>query len=70
MDTLLLLGLAAGLLLLLLAARGIHVARRPRGYPDTGLAKSTEGMTICPRCGMGNLWTSRQCSACGKGLQG
>ncbi len=65
----LLLGLAIALVLLL-AVWGLHLTRRPRGYPDTGLATSTEGMTICPRCGMGNTWTSRQCSACGKGLRG
>ncbi|HEY5629527.1 MAG TPA: hypothetical protein VIR16_08460 [Candidatus Limnocylindrales bacterium] len=68
MDSLLLLGLAIGILLV--AVWALYVARRPHGYPDTGLARSTEGMTICPRCGMGNLWTSRQCSACGNTLRG
>jgi hypothetical protein len=69
MDLPLLLGLAVGVILVLVVW-GLYSVRRPRGYPDGGLATSTEGMTICPRCGMGNLWTSRQCSACGKSLKG
>jgi hypothetical protein len=69
MDSLLLVGLVIGLVMLV-TVWGLYIARRPRGYPDTGLATSTEGMTICPRCGMGNLWTSRLCAACGNGLKG
>ena len=68
MDSMLLLGLAVGLVVVAIWA--LYAARRPRGYPDAGLATSTEGMTICPRCGMGNLWTSRRCSACGNSLKG
>src|SRR5215203_3737854 len=43
-----------------------------RGQPpvESPLAVSTEGMKICPRCGMGNLWTERTCSACGTALKG
>jgi hypothetical protein len=37
---------------------------------DSPLATSTEGMKVCPACGMGNLWTERRCSACGKELRG
>ena len=36
----------------------------------TSFAVSTEGMKVCPKCGMGNLWTERRCSACGNGLKG
>ncbi len=68
MDSLLLLGLAIGLLVIVVWA--LSIAGRPRDDADTGLATSTEGMTICPRCGMGNLWTSRLCSACGNALKG
>jgi hypothetical protein len=31
-------------------------------------AVSTEGMTRCPSCGMGNLVTDSTCSSCGKRL--
>jgi hypothetical protein len=38
--------------------------------PESPFAVSTEGMKICPKCGMGNLWTERKCSACGSSLRG
>lgn len=69
MTPTLLLGLFV-LLLLVLAALGVVGARRQSTDPDGGFAVSTEGMKVCPRCGMGNLWTSRQCAACGNGLKG
>ena len=37
---------------------------------ESMLATSTEGMKICPKCMMGNLWTERSCSACGASLKG
>jgi hypothetical protein len=37
---------------------------------ESPLAVSTEGMKVCPKCGMGNLWTERSCSACGTSLKG
>ena len=40
------------------------------GPPESQYAVSTEGMKVCPKCGMGNMWTGRQCSACGASLQG
>lgn len=40
------------------------------GPGESSIAASTEGMKICPKCGMGNLWTERRCSACGNGLRG
>jgi hypothetical protein len=36
---------------------------------ESPFAVSTEGMKVCPNCGMGNLWTERRCSACGLGLR-
>ncbi len=44
-----------------------------RGRPprsDSPFAASTEGAKRCPRCGMGNLWTERQCASCGEPLPG
>lgn len=57
-------------LLVVVSVYGILNARRPSSSPDSGLAVSTEGMKICPKCGMGNLWTERKCSACGNALKG
>ena len=37
---------------------------------ESPFAVSTEGDKICPNCGMGNLWTERRCSACGRPLKG
>ncbi len=63
---LLLLAIAA----LLLIVWGMLTARKTATDPDDQLATSTEGMKICPQCGMGNLWTERSCSACGNRLRG
>ncbi len=38
--------------------------------PESPFATSTEGMKVCPRCGMGNLWTDRKCISCGAALKG
>jgi uncharacterized paraquat-inducible protein A len=40
------------------------------GPPESQFAVSTEGMKVCPKCGMGNMWTERRCSACGTSLKG
>ena len=40
------------------------------GPPESQFAVSTEGMKVCPKCGMGNLWTERSCSVCGASLKG
>jgi hypothetical protein len=37
---------------------------------ESPFATSTEGEKRCPKCGMGNLWTDRQCIACGAALKG
>ncbi len=57
-------------LLVAVSVYGIVSARRPSTSPDETFAASTEGMTVCPKCGMGNLWTERRCSACGNSLKG
>jgi hypothetical protein len=68
-DATLLLALVVGLLVIV-SVWGILSARRPSSDPDGGLATSTEGMKVCPKCGMGNLWTERRCSSCGNALRG
>lgn len=40
------------------------------GPPESQYAVSTEGMKVCPKCGMGNMWAERRCSACGTSLRG
>lgn len=69
MDPMLLLGLAVAVVIVAAAALVIASRRRPDNA-DSGLATSTEGLKICPNCGMGNLWTERACSACGNPLRG
>jgi uncharacterized protein (DUF983 family) len=69
MDPALLLVLVVGLLVVA-SVWGVLTARRPSADPNEGLATSTEGMKVCPKCGMGNLWTERRCSACGQALRG
>ncbi len=41
-----------------------------QGASESPIAASTEGMKMCPKCTMGNLWTERRCSACGASLKG
>jgi len=67
------------LVLILAAAVGIGatflIVRRQRVEREamTGespFAASTEGEKRCPNCGMGNLWTDRNCISCGRRLPG
>ena len=51
-----------------LIARPTVNSPNPSGESQIGVA--TEGMKVCPRCRMGNLWTDRDCSACGAPLKG
>ncbi len=37
---------------------------------ESPFAASTEGEKRCPKCGMGNLWTSATCIACHAKLPG
>lgn len=73
MDQTYLLLLAASVIVAL-AALGVIRSRpqtpsTPEGT-DSPFAASTEGSKLCPKCGMGNLWTERTCSACGSTLRG
>jgi hypothetical protein len=35
---------------------------------ESPFAVSTEGEKVCPKCGMGNLWTDATCISCGTRL--
>jgi uncharacterized protein (DUF983 family) len=70
MDTPLLLVMLTVGLLITISIWGVLTAKRPSSDPADRLATSTEGMKVCPKCGMGNLWTERRCSACGNSLRG
>jgi hypothetical protein len=60
--------LAVGLLAMLVVIRR---QRREATPPVESLyAASTEGEKRCPKCGMGNLWTDRNCISCGTRLPG
>jgi hypothetical protein len=48
----------------------LAIVRRGRPKVESTFAASTEGEKRCPKCGMGNIWTERQCSACGADLAG
>lgn len=37
---------------------------------ESPFAVSTEGEKRCPNCGMGNLWTDRNCISCNARLPG
>ena len=52
-----------------------RITSRPESDADvaaeeSSLSVSSEGMKVCPHCGMGNLWTERTCSSCGTALKG
>jgi hypothetical protein len=38
--------------------------------PESPFAASSEGETLCPECGMGNLSTDDRCISCGARLPG
>jgi hypothetical protein len=73
MDQTFLLALVVALVVVL-AAIGRIATRSPapssQGAGDGGFAASTEGMKVCPKCAMGNLWTERTCINCGTKLRG
>ena len=73
MDQTFLLALVVALVVVLVALARITTKPRPSANETAGessLGVSTEGMKICPQCGMGNLWTERSCSGCGSALKG
>jgi len=73
MDQTFLLVLIAAISIAMLAlARIMTRPRTPAGESasESPIAVSTEGMKICPRCGMGNFWAERRCGACRAALRG
>jgi hypothetical protein len=51
----------------------VHLRRQRREAapePESPYAASTEGEKRCPKCGMGNLWTDRNCISCKARLPG
>jgi hypothetical protein len=74
MDQTFLLALVVALVVVL-AAIGRIATRSPAPSAHAagdagGFATSTEGMKVCPKCRMGNLWTERTCINCGTKLRG
>ena len=67
---LLVLAAAAAIAAVLLSRTRRRAAAAAMPATESPFAVSTEGMKICPKCGMGNLWTERRCSACGSSLRG
>ncbi len=74
MDQIYLLLLAVAVLVAIVATLVIRTRMRQDDAetvpPESPYATSTEGMKVCPRCGMGNLWTDRQCISCGAAMKG
>jgi len=56
---------AIGLLATLVLLRHEREAAR-----ESPFAASTEGVKLCPKCGMGNMWTDATCGACRAKLPG
>jgi hypothetical protein len=67
---LLVLTVAAAIAAILLGRTRRRAAAAGMPAPESPYAVSTVGMKVCPKCGMGNLWTERRCSACGSSLRG
>ena len=65
--------LVAAVLLLVAAVALIRRRQRlerMRATRENPFAASTEGEKRCPNCGMGNLWTDRNCISCKARLPG
>jgi hypothetical protein len=59
--------MAAGVIGLCAAVLALTRERTARAQlpVDSPFAASTEGEKVCPKCGMGNLWTDASCISCG-----
>jgi hypothetical protein len=68
-ELLLVIGLAMTGLLAILTAL-IREQRLLRTPSESPFAAATEGEKRCHKCGMGNLWTDRNCISCGTQLKG
>lgn len=65
----LILAATVGIVATFLIVRRQRVEREAIGR-ESPYAASTEGEKRCPHCGMGNLWTDRNCISCGRRLPG
>jgi hypothetical protein len=54
----------------LLVMRRRRRSDRNSANRENRYAASTEGEKRCPKCGMGNLWTDRNCISCNARLPG
>ena len=75
MDQTLIVFLALAMAIAVLLGAVARIIARPEipageSAAESPIAVSTEGMKVCPKCGMGNLWTERTCSSCRSPLKG
>ena len=73
MEQLYLAALVLAIVVLMVALARILVRpRSPAGKVavESPFAVSSEGMKVCPKCGMGNLWTESRCISCAAALRG
>jgi hypothetical protein len=73
MDQTYLLALLVAVVVVMVALARITTRPKPSASEAAGespIGVSTEGMKLCPKCGMGSLWTERRCSSCGSALKG
>lgn len=62
--------IAAAAVGLLATLKILRRDRKAREVEDRSrFAASTEGETLCPSCGMGNMWTDATCISCGARLR-
>lgn len=57
-----------GILAMIVVLRRQRHEKEPE--PESRFAASTEGEKRCSRCGMGNMWTDRNCISCKARLPG
>jgi len=67
---LLLVAIAVAIVAVLLIRRRQRTDAALASPSESPFAVSTEGSKICPKCGMGNLWTDRTCITCHAPLKG
>ena len=69
-EILLLIASVVILALAVLTITGRQRRERAAATRESPFATSTEGEKRCPNCGMGNLWTDRNCISCKARLPG
>jgi hypothetical protein len=69
-QILLLLASVAILALAVVTIMGRQRREREAATRESPYGTSTEGEKRCPNCGMGNLWTDRNCISCKARLPG